>query len=370
MTSSLNEIQSVLRDPRFCRSLLDRLEKTLDGKPFRFMEVCGTHTAAIFQSGLRSLLPKNVAHLSGPGCPVCVTHETELGVALAAAEKPGILIATYGDLLRVPGPAGRSLASARADGARVEIVYSPLDAVNLAANNPDTEIIFLGVGFETTAPGSAAAIKTARVRNLGNFSLLSFHKLVPPALRLLAAENKETVNAFLLPGHVAAITGLAPFEFLAEEFNQPAAVGGFEPADILLALVALAEQSASGSPSVVNRYERAVKNDGNPRARSVCDEVFVPANANWRGLGLIPCGGLILSPAYENFDAAKKHDLSFNSVQTPNGCRCGAILQGKLAPPQCPLFGKACTPASPVGPCMVSTEGSCAAYFKYGDYLA
>lgn len=370
MSAETKNIHTLLRDPNLCRALIVRLKKTLAGKPFRFMEVCGTHTAAIFQSGLRSLLPQNVTHLSGPGCPVCVTHEAEIALALEAGALPEVIIATYGDLVRVPGPSGQSLASARADGARVEIVYSPLDAVNLAAKRPDKEIIFLGVGFETTAPGAGAAIKVANQKGLTNFSLLSFHKLVPPALRSLAQDNKSGADAFLLPGHVAAITGLEPFKFLAEEYDKPAVVAGFEPVDILLALNELAERFVAGEPAAVNLYERVVPAQGNPKALAILNEVFVVADSNWRGLGYLSAGGLAIAPSFAQLDAAKKFSLKPKPTKPTPGCRCGDVLRGEISPPDCPLFGKACSPANPVGPCMVSSEGGCAAYYKYGDFLA
>lgn len=361
-------LEAAVQDPELCSGLLHRLEAALDGASLRFMEVCGTHTVSIFQSGLRSLLPASVTHLSGPGCPVCVTHDAEVAALLDLAGRDGVILATFGDLLRVPGPDRRSLKHAQAAGARVEIVYSPLDAVRLAAKNPEATVVFAGVGFETTAPTVAASVLAARAQGLDNFCVLSMHKLVPPALRALADDPECRVEAFLLPGHVATVTGLSPFRFLAQEHGVPAAVGGFAPADILLALCRMAEMRRDGAPDVVNGYPRAVDDGGNPRARALMDEVFAPGDALWRGLGRIPESGLALGPGFAAFDAAARFGIELAESPTIPGCRCGAVLRGRITPPECPLFGKACTPASPVGPCMVSTEGSCAAYFKYAAH--
>ncbi|OXS30272.1 MAG: hydrogenase formation protein HypD [Desulfovibrio sp. MES5] len=361
------QLEQAFQDPQLCRGLLDRLNRALDGRSMRFMEVCGTHTVAIFQSGLRSLLPDTVAHLSGPGCPVCVTHDAEVAAFLDLAERDRVIIATFGDLLRVPGPGGRSLKHAQAQGARVEIVYSPLDALTLAEQNPGDTVVFLGIGFETTAPTVAATLLTARQRKLENFCVLSLHKLVPPALRALLDDSQCAVEAFLLPGHVSTILGLEPYAFLAEKYRVPGVVGGFQPADILLALCMMAEQIRDNAPAVVNAYPRAVGDAGNPRARALLDQFFTPADALWRGIGSIPMSGLTLRPEYQDMDAMVRLDLKLPDVPPLPGCRCGDVLKGRMAPPDCPLFGKKCTPATPVGPCMVSTEGSCAAYFKYSE---
>ena len=289
------QLNTAFQDPRLCHSLLQRLERALDGRSMRFMEVCGTHTVAIFQSGLRSLLPASVTHLSGPGCPVCVTHDAEVAAFLDLAGRDRVIVATFGDLLRVPGPGGRSLKHAQAQGARVEIVYSPLDALSLAAANPNDTVVFLGIGFETTAPTVAATLLTARWRKIENFCVLSLHKLVPPALRALLNDASCAVEAFLLPGHVSTILGLQPYGFLASEYHVPGVVGGFEPADILLALCLMAEQLRDKAPAVVNAYPRAVEDTGNPKARALLEQFFQPADALWRGLGRIlkaawPCG--------------------------------------------------------------------------------
>jgi len=353
------------KDPDLCRSLLRRLEQCLAGKSLRFMEVCGTHTVAIFQSGLHSLLPEGVVHISGPGCPVCVTHESEVACYLAMAERKDVIVATFGDLLRVPGPKGRTLKAAKAAGARVEIVYSPMDALKLAAANPGDKVVFLGIGFETTAPTIAATVKMAEAQGLANFLVLSFHKLVPPALAALVADGEAKVEAFLLPGHVSTILGMEPYQFLARDYHVPSVIAGFDPLDILEGLLALAMQRNEGRAEVENHYRRAVADEGNPKARQIMYQVFQPADALWRGLGCIPGSGLVFNPAYARFDAKAVLDLVVPEATPIPGCQCGGVLKGLIRPDECKLFKKACTPANPVGPCMVSTEGSCAAYYKY-----
>jgi hydrogenase expression/formation protein HypD len=357
------DLSSHFRDPELCRGLLDRLGEY--GLPLRFMEVCGTHTVSIFQSGLHTLLPEGVDHLTGPGCPVCVTHDAEVAAYLECASKPGVVMATFGDLMKVPGPAGTSLKSAQAEGARVKVVYSPFEALDLARNNPGDTVVFIGVGFETTAPGIAATIMAARAEGLANFKVLCFHKLVPPALRALLADEAQRIDAFVLPGHVSAVIGLEPYGFLASECNVPSVVAGFEPADILQALVMIQEMRAEGRPRVGNAYTRVVADAGNPKALAVMDQVFDVSDALWRGIGTIPGSGLVLSESYQDCDALAALDVQLKETPPLPGCRCGDVLKGKMRPGDCPLFATACTPARPVGPCMVSTEGSCAAYFKY-----
>lgn len=358
-------------DPALCRPLIERLRHELDS-PLRFMEVCGTHTVAIFRSGLRTLLPEGITHLSGPGCPVCVTHESEVAAFIDLANRENIVIATFGDLMRVPAGDGMNLKKASAQGARVEIVYSPLDALGLAGSNPGAEVVFLGVGFETTAPTVAATIQMAQQQDIRNFSVLSFHKLVPPALRFLLDESRGEesgggIDAFLLPGHVSTILGTSAYDFIAEEYGKPGVIGGFDPADILSSLLAMIALQKAGTPMIVNEYKRAVADGGNSKARGILFDVFEEADARWRGLGQLPSSGLVIKKSYERFDALKKLDIHLPEVKAIPGCQCGEVLKGKLLPNECKLFGKACTPATPVGPCMVSTEGSCAAYFKYGS---
>ena len=351
------------KDPELCRNILEKIRNEAT-TPFRFMEVCGTHTVAIFQSGIKTLLPENISHISGPGCPVCVTHDREVAAFLALAEQ-GVHLATFGDLMRVPGPDGRSLKSVQADGGKIRVVYSPFDALQLAQDNPGEKIVFLGVGFETTAPTVAATLKVAGEQGVKNFFVLSMHKLVPPALQSLAMERDIKVDGLLLPGHVSTIIGVQPYSFLASDYGMPAAVTGFEPLDILQSILILLHQKKYGRASIVNNYKRVVADQGNPRALAVMKEVFIPVDAKWRGLGNIPGSGLSLREEFSEFDAWKVFDPKTEDVQAPPGCRCGQVLKGQILPDECPLFRIKCTPASPVGPCMVSTEGSCAAFFKY-----
>ncbi|MFP4128613.1 MAG: hydrogenase formation protein HypD [Desulfonatronovibrio sp.] len=351
------------KDPELCLNILDQIKAELQGE-FRFMEVCGTHTVAIFQSGIRTLLPEEIVHLSGPGCPVCVTHDREIAAYLSLAEK-NITIATFGDLIKVPGPEGKNLKMAQAEGAKIKVVYSAFDALDMAANNPGEQVVFLGVGFETTAPTVAATIKLAKERGVKNFSVLSFHKLVPPALKALAADQDIRVDGLLLPGHVSTIIGLKPYLFLAEDFAMPGVIGGFEPLDILQAILIMIRQKNKGAAEVVNNYKRAVSDQGNPRVADTMHQVFESTDALWRGLGTIPGSGLSIRREYRDFDASLIFDQSLPQVDEIPGCKCGEVLKGLMSPDKCPLFGTRCTPAKPVGPCMVSTEGSCAAYYKY-----
>ncbi len=357
---------SVFAEPELCMSLLRKLEDNLHA-PLRFMEVCGSHTVSIFRSGLRSVLPKGITHLSGPGCPVCVTHDREVAAYLELAGKDGVIIATFGDLMRVPGAGGKNLKDAKAAGARVEMVYSPLDALALARKNKDAKIVFLGIGFETTAPTVAASIQMAASEKLNNFFVLPFHKLVPPVLDALLQESdgEEGIDAFLLPGHVSTILGIAPYNFMVEKYGKSGVVGGFEPADILQSLLLMLEMRESKKPAIINQYKRAVDDAGNSRARAVLFDVFETADALWRGIGLIPFSGLCIRPPYIKFDAFEHFGLTLPDVPEIKGCRCGDVLKGKINPSQCLLFGKTCVPARPVGPCMVSSEGSCAAYYSY-----
>lgn len=340
-------------------------------KPVTIMEVCGTHTMAIAKNGIKSMLPEAVTLLSGPGCPVCVTPSGVLDRILELAMRPDVVIATYGDMVRVPGSMpGDSLARRRALGARVEVVYSPLDAVELAEREPGRKVVFLGAGFETSAPGTAAAVLAAEERKAGNFYVLSMLKSVEPALRALIGTEGFSVQGFLCPGHVATITGAEGFRFLPEEYRLPAVVGGFEPEEILTALYHLLKQISDGKPALENAYPRAVRREGNVLAQRAITQCFALRDDEWRGLGIIPESGMKLRGQYEAFDAGKQFPEVFENRQTdggdPAGCRCGDVICGRLKSEQCPLFGKRCTPEDPVGPCMVSSEGACAAAYKYG----
>ena len=332
----------------------------------KLMEVCGTHTMAIAKAGIKSLLPENVQLLSGPGCPVCVTPAEVIDQILDLAMEPGLILASYGDMLRVPGSKpGDSLLRRRALGARVEIVYSPMDAIEIAKQNPDRQVAFLGVGFETTAPGTAAALLSAKEQGVRNFSLWSMLKLVEPALRALMAMEGFSVQGFLCPGHVGTIIGERGFAFLPAEYGMPAVISGFEPEDILLSIYRLLRQIEEKTPRVENEYTRAVSKNGNALARQILREAFEPRADLWRGLGRIEGSGLGLREELREFDAQQRFGLTELPAPKPTACRCGEVITGRLSPGGCPLFGKACTPEDPVGPCMVSSEGACAAAYKY-----
>ncbi len=347
------------------RRVLDALRALPLGE-IRLMEVCGTHTMAIAKSGIRSMLPENIRRLSGRGCPVCVTPGEVIDAVLELAMQPGLVVATYGDMVRVPGSTpGDNLARRRALGAQVEVVYSPVDAVTIAEERSDKEVVFLGVGFETTAPGTAAAVLTAKEKGVGNFSLFSMLKTVEPALRALIASEGFNVQGFLCPGHVATIIGEEGFAFLPRDYALPAVISGFEPEDILSSVYLLAKQLAEGKSLVQNEYRRAVAPRGNPLARAMMDKCFVPRRDLWRGLGAIEASGLALRDELAEYDAEKKFGVVYKTAAKAAPCRCGEVITGRLAPDGCPLFGRRCTPEDPVGPCMVSSEGACAAYYKY-----
>ena len=332
------------------------------------MEVCGTHTMSIAKAGIKSLLPPDTELVSGPGCPVCVTDQSEIDAVLALSEEKDVILTTYGDMIRVPGSVrGDSLARRKASGARVEVVYSPLDTLTVAKENPDKQVVFLGVGFETTAPGTAALVKAIAEGGVRNATCLSLLKTCEPALRALIADPGFNVQGFLLPGHVSTILGEDGFRFLPEEFGLPAVIGGFEPEDVIRALTLLMKQIRSGEPKLENAYRRAVRPEGNPIARAILNEVFEPADSVWRGIGRIPASGLAIREAYQAADAKRRFGLTIRDVPEPAGCRCGEVIRGKAHPEDCPLFGTVCFPEDPTGPCMVSSEGACAAAYKYRE---
>lgn len=362
--TDIKENLAHLRDQELLNPLLAEIKRRAT-TPLRVMEVCGTHTMAIFRHGLRTLLPKNIELVSGPGCPVCVTAAGHIDSFIDLAEHPDVLLTTFGDLYRVPGSKG-SLAQAAARGARVEMVYSPMEALAKAKDNPDELVVFLGVGFETTTPTVAATILAAEQAGLDNFAVFSTHKLMPPALTALFKEDMA-IDGLLCPGHVSSIIGAQAYEPLAAEFKLPCVVAGFEAADILQALLMLVKQQNAGQSRVANAYTRVVSWEGNKRARAAIEQVFMPEDTTWRGLGEIPDSGLAIRPAYERFDAVKRLNLVPTPSSEPPGCLCGQILKGLKAPKDCPLFGKRCTPVNPVGPCMVSSEGTCAAFHRYSD---
>lgn len=340
--------------------------RSLDVGEVNLMEVCGTHTMAIAKSGIRTLLPENIKLLSGPGCPVCVTPSEVIDRVLELSMNRNIIITTYGDMVRVPGSTpGDSLQRRRALGADVRIVYSPVDAVEIAKENPAREVVFLGVGFETTAPGTAAAVLTARDGDVKNFSVWSMLKTVEPALRALIAADGFDVQGFLCPGHVGTIIGERGFAFLPRDYGIPAVISGFEAEDILLSVYMLLRQIAEKKPRVENEYTRAVSEKGNILAQKMLESCFEPRFDLWRGLGGIENSGLGLRGELSAFDAEKKFHVAAPLSPKPTVCRCGDVITGRIAPKECPMFGKRCTPEDPVGPCMVSSEGACAAAYKY-----
>jgi hydrogenase expression/formation protein HypD len=328
------------------------------------MEICGTHTVSISRSGLRGLLKEVLELKSGPGCPVCVTSQEDIDHIIEIARLKRVIVATFGDMLRVPGSVS-SLEIERAAGADIRIIYSPLEAVNLAVSHPDYEVVLVGVGFETTAPAVALTIKEAANLGIKNFSVLSLHKTMPPVLRTLLADPECILDGLILPGHVCTITGRRPFDFIARDYGIPAAVAGFEPLDILAALEVLLGQVMAGRPLVVNVYRRLVAENGNEQALAVLEEYFEPVDAVWRGLGKIPASGLQVAVPYQSFNAASRFQVIPPPGPLLSGCHCGEVLQGKISPYQCPLFAIRCNPYHPVGPCMVSSEGACATYYQY-----
>jgi len=335
-------------------------------EPVRLMEVCGTHTMAIAQFGLKSLLPEQVVLVSGPGCPVCVTPVGYIDHAIALSCLPDTVITTFGDLLRVPG-SHSSLMAERAKGADVRIVYSALDAVKLATELPQKQVVFLGVGFETTTPTVAAAILSAQQQRCVNFSVLTSHKTMPGPMQALSADPELKIRGYLCPAHVSTVIGSDAYLPLAEKFGIPCVVTGFEPADVLQGVLMLVRQCCAGQARVENQYSRAVTHHGNSKAQELITSLFEPADVVWRGLGVLSGSGLELRETYADFDAARKFQVELPDASEPPGCRCGEVLTGRIAPADCPLFGTVCSPETPVGACMVSSEGSCSAAWRYGQ---
>jgi hydrogenase expression/formation protein HypD len=347
------------------RQLADKIARQCDGWTIQLMEVCGTHTVSLFRTGIKALLPDSLRLVSGPGCPVCVTSQGYLDVACELARRPDVTVCTYGDMLRVPGRDG-SLEDVRATGGRVAVVYSARDALATARDNPGRQVVFLAVGFETTAPASAATVLAADRAGIDNFTILPGHKLVIPAMNHLIADPDLPIDGFLCPGHVSVILGTQAFEPIARDHHKPCVVAGFEPDGMLQAICELTAQVAAGEARVANAYGAAVGEQGNPAARELIDTVFAPAPAVWRAMGELTDSGLDLRGPYRRFDAFERFDVAPGPDVTPPGCRCGEVIQGKALPADCPLFGAGCSPTEPVGPCMVSSEGTCAAWYKYG----
>lgn len=346
---------------------IDELNKLMAGisRPLKLMEVCGTHTVEIFRHGIRSIIPGSISLLSGPGCPVCVTSIRDVDAAIAIAKRPDAILVTFGDMMRVPG-GNQSLMEARSEGADVRVLYSPMDALKLAEESGAKQVVFFATGFETTSPLIAGTVLAASRKNVKNFTILSSHKTVPLALKALLDSPDVRVDGFILPGHVSTIIGLAPYDFIAKDYRKPAVVTGFEAGEIIEGILMIVRQIAQGRALVENAYPSVVKTEGNPRAVEILNDIFEPADSYWRGIGVLPGTGLRLREKYRQFDAEARFRPEATGIAEPELCSCGDILRGVKVPTECPLFGTGCTPESPIGPCMVSTEGSCSAYYKYG----
>jgi hydrogenase expression/formation protein HypD len=352
------------RDPELGKKLLERIRRN-SRKHIKLMEFCGGHTVAIFKHGLRQLLPSNIEMLSGPGCPVCVTASADLDRAIALSKLPNVIITSFGDMVRVPGSRG-SLQKAKAEGADVRIVYSAQDALKIAKDNQEKSIIFIGIGFETTAPTIAASIFQAEQEKIKNYHVLSLHKVCPPIMKAILDLGEVKLDGIICPGHVSAIIGSRPFHFLPDEYKIACAISGFEPVDILMAVDSLVGQIESGQPKVDITYRRGVKEEGNTAALGLMEKVFEIGEADWRGIGIVPKSGLKIRKKYETYDAEKNFNVKIGPSREPKGCICGAVLRGVSTPLECRLFRNTCTPERPIGPCMVSSEGSCATYYEYG----
>jgi hydrogenase expression/formation protein HypD len=353
------------RDPELGNKLLEKIRQ-YSHKHIKLMEFCGGHTVAIFKHGLRQLLPQNIQMLSGPGCPVCVTANADLDKAIALAKIPNVIITSFGDMVRVPGSYS-SLQQSKAEGADIRIVYSTQDALAFARENPSKAVIFIGIGFETTTPTVAASILQAEQEKIKNYYVLSLHKTCPPIMKAILNRGEVKINGIIYPGHVSAIIGSKPYQFIADDYHIAGAIAGFEPIDLIHAVDSLVEQIEHDHPMVENTYRRGVKDEGNIPALRLMDTVFEAGEANWRGMGMVPDSGLKIRSIYEQFDAEKNFDIKPEPAKEPKGCICGAVLRGISTPKDCKLFHKTCTPEHPVGPCMVSVEGSCATYYQYGE---
>lgn len=355
------------RDSKLAEGVITRIHH-ISRIPVRFMEFCGGHTVAIYKYGIRQTLPQTVGMVSGPGCPVCVTPNVDIDKAIALAEVPGVIITTFGDMLKVPGSRS-SLQKVKAGGADVRMVYSTLDALQIARDNPDKKVVFLGIGFETTAPTVAVSVLKAEETKINNYFVLCLHKLCPPVIRALLESGEVKLEGLICPGHVSAIIGSHPWEFISRDYKIPCVVAGFEPVDILQSVCMLVEQVENKQSNVEIAYRRGVHPEGNTHALMLMEQVFEPCLAQWRGIGKVPKSGLRLRPQFRHFDAEAIFNIKPTPVLEHKGCICGDILRGIKTPADCKLFGKKCTPEEPVGPCMVSSEGSCSAYYQYGGGL-
>lgn len=350
------------RNKEIAQGLIRRIFE-VSTRPVHLMEVCGTHTVSFFRYGIREMLPKHIRLLSGPGCPVCVTPNQDIDLAIALSRRDDVLLATFGDMMRVPGSTS-SLQKEKAEGRRIRMIYSPLEALRLARENPEKKIVFLAVGFETTSPAIASTLLQAHGEGIPNLYFLNSQKRVPPALRALLESEKVQIHGLILPGHVCTILGREPFEFISKEFHRPAVITGFEPLDLLQAVWMLVNQIEKEQASVENQYTRVVRDQGNPVALRKMEQAFQQAEALWRGLGRIPGSGCRLKDPFSSMDA-RRIEVDVEPSREHPGCLCGEILQAVRIPPECPLFKTVCHPDHPVGPCMVSIEGACFTYFKF-----
>lgn len=330
----------------------------------RIMEVCGTHTAEFFKTGVKDLFPEKLILIDGPGCPVCVTPNHYLDRGIEIAKKYNVIVTTFGDMIKVPSSYS-SLAAEKAEGMDVRIVYSPMDAIRIAQENPEREVVFFSVGFETTAPSEALAILAAKEKGVKNFSILSGNKLTPPAVEALINADEVRIDGFIVPGHVSAVIGRAPWNFMAGKYGKPGVISGFEAHDLITGVLMLVDMIEKHETAVKNNYPVVVREKGNEKAVEIMYSVFRDSDSEWRGIGVIPGSGLKIRDGYAMYDAAEKFPVTPPPVKEHPGCRCGDLLRGIITPPECPLFGKACSPEKAVGPCMVSSEGPCAAYYKY-----
>ena len=353
------------RDKSLILKLLDRIKEESSMPDYTFMEVCGGHTAALHRFGIPSLLPAGIRLISGPGCPVCVTGTGFIDRAIAYSGMKDFIVATFGDLMRVPGSV-TSLEAVKAAGADIRVIFSGLEAIETARLNPESKVIFLGIGFETTAPGTAVTVKEAKKRGINNFFILSSHKIMPPAMDTIINDGVK-LDGFICPGHVATITGSSAFEFIPQKYKLGCVIAGFEPVDLLQSIFMLIRQVNNGAPSVEIQYRRAVGRDGNLLARGLMSEVFEACDSPWRGFGIIPGSGLKLRKEFEAFDAGKAFPVSMEESEENKFCICGEILRGLKTPPDCSLFSVSCTPENPVGACMVSDEGTCNTHFRYSQ---
>jgi len=357
------------RSPEFIGTISKKIQELAEKipHPINLMEVCGTHTMTIGKFGIRQILPENIKLISGPGCPVCVTPDSYIDKAITLSRKKNVIITTFGDMMKVPGSYS-SIEKEKSAGMDIRVVYSPLEAVDIAEKNPEKKIVFLGIGFETTAPAVGLAIKKAHYEKTGNFYVLSGHKLIPPAMEILMRDREVNIDGFICPGHVSAITGSIPYFSISRKYRVPCVITGFEPADILESILILTKKIVENRKTDVEiQYKRVVREGGNIKARKVLEEVFDIVDSEWRGLGVIRKSGLAIKEKYRDIDADFQFSIRVKKTKKRCGCICGDILKGKKIPPDCRMFGKLCTPENPLGPCMVSSEGSCAAYYRYGN---